>query len=302
MEAAPRPPPPQLQDRRTLLQGQTHTEGITLHGEQSKPSTGQLLLVPLTAGTQGAKNPSGSSKLGRGAGGEVPPPHWEYPRALRTPPSSGGMEVTSVHPSKEPTQELIQPPGSGHRKSLDAGLELEVPAASLASRGHSQPSPRARRQRRQQNEVVARSQVVTTKNSTMEFSSKGRQKERGGKKILILPDKGAVRRKGGNSPTEGARGDIGSFPSNSPKEARRAEPITGGQRDPTLFISILPFPAKGRDQIPSGWPLDTASRELLQNYSSRREMQGREPRTHRAPPKPCLDGEKGSSLLPSQGG
>lgn len=121
MEAAPCPPPPQLQDRRTLLQGQTHTEGITLHGEQSKPSTGQLLLVPLTAGTQGAKNPSGSSKLGRGAGGEVPPPHWEYPRALRTPPSSGGMEVTSVHPSKELTQELIQPPGSGHRKSLDAG-------------------------------------------------------------------------------------------------------------------------------------------------------------------------------------
>lgn len=164
-------------------------------------------------------------------------------------------------------------------------LELEVPAASLASQGHSQPSPRARRQRRQQNEVVARSQVVTTKNSTMEFSSKGRQKERGRKKkILILPDKGAVRRKGGNSPTEGARGDIGSFPSNSPKEAQRAEPITGGQRDPILFISILPFPAKGRDQIPSGWPLDTASRELLQNYSSRREMQGREPRTHRAPP------------------
>lgn len=134
------------------------------------------------------------------------------------------------------------------------------------------------------------------------FPLKEDKKKGGEKKILILPDKGAVRRKGGNSPTEGARGDIGSFPSNSPKEARRAEPITGGQRDPTLFISILPFPAKGRDQIPSGWRLDTASRELLQNYSSRREMQGREPRTHRAPPKSCLDGEKGTSLLPSRGG
>lgn len=39
MEATLCPPPPQLQDRQTLLQGQTHTGGVTLHGEQNKPSS-----------------------------------------------------------------------------------------------------------------------------------------------------------------------------------------------------------------------------------------------------------------------
>lgn len=172
-------------------------------------------------------------------------------------------------------------------------LELVVPAASLASRGHSQPSPRARRQRRQQNEVVARSQVVTTKNSTMEFSSKGRQKERGGKKILILPDKGAARRKGGSSPTERARGDIGSFPFNSPKEAQRAEPITGGQRDPTLFISILPFPAKGRDQD-GHWTRQAGSCSKITAAGGRCREESPEPTGH--PPNPASMGRR---ALPS---
>lgn len=91
--------------------------------------------------------------------------------------------------------------------------------------------------------------------------------------ILILADKGTVRMKGGNSPMEGTQGDVRSFPSNTPQQARRAKPITGGQRDPTLFTSILSFPSKGRDQTSPGWPLDTASRQLLQNSSSRKEMQ-----------------------------
>lgn len=88
-----------------------HTLRVSLCMVSRASPAGQLLLVPLTAGNQGAKNPSGSSKLGKEAGGEVPPPHSGYPRTLCTPLSSGGMEVTSVHPSKELIQELIQPPG-----------------------------------------------------------------------------------------------------------------------------------------------------------------------------------------------
>lgn len=69
---------------------------------------------------------------------------------------------------------------------------------------------------------------------------------------------------------------------------------------PVLFISILPFPAKGRDQAPPGQPPDTASllpRSLTRHVTPKQVSGvGRQPDTHRAPPNPMAMGRR---VLPS---
>lgn len=109
----------------------------------------------------------------------------------------------------------------GSAKDLHAQLEPEAlrrhrAAAQLHLHAHrgppAAPTPRdppaAFRQSKEQSEVAARSRAVTTKNSTMEFSSGG-EKEKKNKKLL-LADKGAARkepgargRKQGCSPLQG---------------------------------------------------------------------------------------------------
>lgn len=49
--------------------------------------------------------------------------------------------------------------------------------------------------------------------------------------------------------------------------------VGSAARVPVLFISILPFPANGRDQALPGRPPDAASGQLLRNYNGRRETQ-----------------------------
>lgn len=71
---------------------------------------GQLLLMPLTAENQGAKIPSGSSQLERRGQVVRCLLYTLITPAPSEPLGSGGMEVTSVHPSKELMQELIQSP------------------------------------------------------------------------------------------------------------------------------------------------------------------------------------------------
>lgn len=68
----------------------------------------------------------------------------------------------------------------GCRRWEPSPASTPQPSCSLGIAGHLLPqtSPRACRQSWEQNKVVARSQVVTTKNSTMEFSSKEKKKEK----------------------------------------------------------------------------------------------------------------------------
>lgn len=109
METTPCPAPPQLQDRRTLLQGQPHTGGITLHGQHSKPSRPVAACAP-DSWEPGSQNSLRELPVGKEGQMVRCLLHILITPAPSAPPGSGGMGVTSLHPSKELIQELIQPP------------------------------------------------------------------------------------------------------------------------------------------------------------------------------------------------
>lgn len=161
-----------------------HTPGVSLCMVSTANPAGQLLLVPLTAGNQGAKIPSGSSQLERGAGGEEPSPDSDYSSSTLCTPGLG-WDGGDTHSSQQGADPGADPATKeGHMKSLD--LEAGGSWCPLHPWHHrvipSHP-PRARRQRPQQNgSCCEKAKLSPLKIAQWNFPLKeGKTKKRGEK-------------------------------------------------------------------------------------------------------------------------
>ena len=178
-------------------------------------------------------------------------------------PGSGGMAVApgaAAVPIHAGEKESMGSLASGHAEQPGCATD---PGAGLGSDARSLPqtSPRACRHGPQQDGVVAKSQVVTTKNSTMEFSSKEKKienKKKREKTSLLLADRGAERRERGTAPRRGCGGRH-PRPLHRPESGARRGRAGSATSPPVLSTSILPFPANGTDWALLGRPPATAS-------------------------------------------